>query len=75
LKKILLWKSLVIPNLVGQGYLGYIDASILEPTKTITTGTEKDTITTTNHEYASWLHVNQQVMSVLFGSMTEHILT
>jgi hypothetical protein len=70
----LLWKTLVIPYLASQGYLGYIDGSLPAPPKTITTGTSADAVTTTNPEYTTWWHTNQRVMSVLLGSMTEDVL-
>jgi hypothetical protein len=71
----LLWKTLVIPHLAGQGYLGYIDGSLPVPPKTITTGTGADAITTTNPEYTNWWHTDQRIMSVLLRSMTEDVLT
>jgi hypothetical protein len=73
-KNFLLWKTLVIPYLAGQGYLGYINGSLPAPPKTITTGTGADAVTTTDPEYTTWWHTNQRVMSVLLGSMTEDVL-
>jgi hypothetical protein len=73
-KNFLLWKNLVIPNLAGQGYLGYINGSLPTPLKTIPTGTGADAITTTNPDYTTWWHTDQHVMSALFGSMTEDVL-
>jgi hypothetical protein len=70
----LLWKTLVIPHLAGQSYLGYIDGSLPAPPKTITTGTDADAVTTTNLEYTTWWHTDQRVMSALLGSMTEDVL-
>jgi hypothetical protein len=70
----LLWKTLVIPHLAGQGYLGYINGSLPAPPKTITTGTGADAITTTNPEYTNWWCTDQRVMSALLGSMTEDVL-
>jgi hypothetical protein len=70
----LLWKTLVIPHLADQGYLGYIDGSLSAPPKTITIGIGADAITTTTPKYTTRWHIDQHVMSVLLGSMTEDVL-
>jgi hypothetical protein len=70
----LLWKTLVIRNLAGQGYIGYIDGSLPAPSKTSTTSTSTDAVTTINPEYTSWWHADQCIMSMLLGSMTEDVL-
>jgi uncharacterized membrane protein YgcG len=70
----LLWKTQTIPNIAGQGYLGYLDGSLPAPPQTITTGTGKDAVTVPNPRYHDWWLIDQRVMGVLLGSMTEDVL-
>ena len=70
----LLWKTQVIPNLTGSGRLGYIDVTLPAPPKTIITGTGAEAKTDVNPDYIAWHRVDQRVLSVLLGSMTEDIL-
>ena len=71
----LLWKTQVIPNLIGSGRFGYIDGSLPAPPKTITTGTGADAKIDANPEYIAWQRIDQRILSVMLGSMTEDILT
>jgi hypothetical protein len=70
----LLWKTLIIPNLTDQGWMGCLDGSIPIPSKTITTRTGDAVITTPNPDYTTWMLTDLCVLSFLLGSMTEEVL-
>jgi hypothetical protein len=70
----LLWKTQVVPNIAGQGWLGFLDGSCAAPPKTITTGAGADATVADNPAYALWWYTDQRVLSILLGNMTEDIL-
>jgi hypothetical protein len=70
----LLWRTQVIPNIAGQGWLGFLDGSCAAPPTTITTGAGADAVTQPNPAYAHWWYTDQRILAILLGSMTEDIL-
>jgi hypothetical protein len=70
----LLWRTQVIPHVAGQGWLGFLDGSYAAPPTTVTTGEGAAAVTQANPQYATWCYVDQRVLSILLGSMTEEIL-
>jgi hypothetical protein len=72
----LLWRTQVIPNIAGQGWLGFLDGSCAAPPTTVTTPASEGqpAATVPNPAYAVWWHVDQRVLGILLGSMTEEVL-
>ena len=70
----LLWRTQVVPHVAGQGWLGFLDGSCPAPPMTTTTEEGKAAVTEANPQYAIWWYVDQRVLSILLGSMTEEIL-
>ncbi|KAK1618045.1 hypothetical protein QYE76_023562 [Lolium multiflorum] len=72
----LLWRTQVIPNIAGQGWLGFLDGSCAAPPMTVTTPASEGqpAATVPNPAYAVWWHVDQRVLGILLGSMTEEVL-
>ena len=64
----------MVPNIAGQGWLGFLDGTCAAPPMTTTTGEGTAAVTEVNPAYAIWWYTDQRVLSILLGSMAEEIL-
>ncbi|KAJ0963639.1 hypothetical protein J5N97_028761 [Dioscorea zingiberensis] len=68
----LLWKVQFLPYLRSQQFLGYVDGTIVCPSKTITQATTEGATQVPN---PTWLQQDQLVLSVLLSSLSEEVLS
>jgi hypothetical protein len=69
----MLWRALSLPNFSGARLHGFLDGTATAPPQTVTTGTGDDARTVSNPDYEQWWTLDQKVLGLLLGSMTEEI--
>ncbi|KAJ0962959.1 hypothetical protein J5N97_028081 [Dioscorea zingiberensis] len=71
----LLWKAQFMPYLRSQQLLGYVDGTIVCPSKTITEATSTGAAQVPNPAYQTWFQQDQLVLSALLSLLSEEVLT
>uniref|UniRef100_A0A453PR52 Retrotransposon Copia-like N-terminal domain-containing protein n=1 Tax=Aegilops tauschii subsp. strangulata TaxID=200361 RepID=A0A453PR52_AEGTS len=70
-----LWRAQVTPQLRGAGFFGYVDGTMPEPVKFLTTkdkdGKEEKT---PNPLHPIWFREGQQVLGYLLNTLTKEVL-